>query len=193
MTDQHPSSSDPTTEATTDLPIEDTPGQPKSSMLKQLIVGLVLISVFSLFVWHSTRTAPTPDIFLQDTSLLEAFDLAAADGKPVFAVVTADWCAPCQTYKRTALADEAVQDWLTQNAVSVMLDNTSPLSREDAMLLNDPQSIPMTAMFIDGRMVDAFTGSKGSGFLLDWLEQSVERGSAPISDDPLADDLPPAR
>jgi len=192
MTDQPPASSDPNTEVPTDLPVEDSPRQHKSSMLKQLIVGLVLVGVFSLFVWHSTRTAPTPDIFLQDTSLLEAFDLAAADDKPVFAVVTADWCGPCQTYKRTALADAAVQDWLSQHAVSVMVDATSPLSREDAMLLNDPQSIPMTAMFINGRMVDAFGGRRDATSLLHWLEQSAERGSAPMSDDPLVDDLPPA-
>jgi thiol:disulfide interchange protein len=179
MTDQHPPFPNPTTETAADGPAENFPEQRNPSMLKQLIVGLILVALFSVFVWYSTRTAPTPDLFLQDTSLLEAFDLGDAEGKPVFAVVTADWCGPCQTYKRTALADTAVQDWLSQNTVSVMLDSTSPLSRDDAMLLNDPRSIPMTAMFIDGRMVDAFGGVMDASSLLQWLEQSTDPGSAP--------------
>lgn len=175
MTKPHTESPDPATEVTADRPADTSLEQRNPSMLKQLVVGLVLVGLFSVFVWYSTRTAPTPDLFLQDTSLIEAFDFGESDGKPVFAVVTADWCGPCQTYKRTALADEAVQDWLTQHAVSVMLDATSPLSREDALLLNDPQSIPMTAMFIDGRMVDAFGGVMDASTLLQWLEQSTER------------------
>lgn len=162
------------TEPQTDAP--ETLGSPsrKSSLLKQLVVGLLLVGVFTAFVVYNGRTAPTPDVFLENISLVEAMDIGTADDKPVFAVVTADWCPPCQSFKRGALADERVQQWLDANAVAVMVDATNNIPRNDALLLNDPRSIPMTAMFRGGQMVDAFTGPMSADRLLDWLEAKGE-------------------
>jgi thiol:disulfide interchange protein len=148
--------------------------QPRQPMLKQLIVGLLLVGLFSLFVWYTGRPAPTPEVFREGVSLIEAMDIAAAEDKPVFAVVTADWCGPCQNYKRGALADERVQAWLGENAVAVMLD-ADTLPRNEAMLLNFGGSIPATVMLNDGRVVGAFEGSMGAGFVRNWLEESAAK------------------
>lgn len=146
---------------------DTTPG--RSPLLKQLVVGTLLIALFSAFVFMRSRPAPTPEVFLEGVTLLDALDRASDEGKPVFAVVTADWCAPCQNYKRSALADERVQAWLRENTIPIMLD-ADTLQRSDAMLLNFGGSIPATALLIDERTVGTLEGSMGAGVLLDWLE-----------------------
>ncbi len=143
----------------------------RSPLLKQLLFGLVLVAMFSAIVFVRSRPAPTPEIFLERVTLLEALDRANEQDKVVFAVVTADWCGPCQNYKRGALADKRVQAWLSENAVAVMLD-ADTLERSDAMLLNFGGSIPATALLIDERTVGTLEGSIGAGALMDWLEAS---------------------
>lgn len=164
MTTPH---SDPTTHQH-EAPAPERTG--RRSMLTQLLVGLVLVGLFSLFVWYNGRPAPTPPVFRDGVSLMEAMDLSAAENKPVFAVVTADWCAPCQNYKRNALADETVQAWLGERTIAVMLD-ADRLERSEAMLLNFGGTIPATIMLDEGRVVGAFEGSMGAGFLKNWLEE----------------------
>ena len=161
----------PDTQGTTDNPDLLSPaGAPsRSPLLKQLVFGLAIVAAFSAIVMFRGRTAPTPEVFLQGVSLVEALDQAGADGKPVFAGVTADWCPPCQSYKRGALADARVQEWLNENAVAIMLD-ADTLERSDAMLLNFGGSIPATALLIDERTVGTIEGSVGAGALIDWLE-----------------------
>ncbi len=149
---------------------DTTPG--RSPLLKQLLFGLVLVAVFTAIVMVRSRPAPTPEIFLEGVTLLEALDRANEQDKAVFAVVTADWCGPCQSYKRSALADERVQAWLTENAVAVMLD-ADTLQHSDEMLLNFGGSIPATTLLIDERAVGTLEGSIGAGALMDWLEANA--------------------
>lgn len=148
---------------------DTTPG--RSPLLKQLVVGTLLIALFSAFVFMRSRPAPTPQVFPEGLTLLDAIDRASDEGKPVFAVVTADWCGPCQSYKRGALADARVQAWLSENAVPVMLD-ADTLQRSDEMLLNFGGSIPATTLLIDERAVGTLEGSIGAGALMDWLKAS---------------------
>jgi hypothetical protein len=151
---------------------EPAHSRPRSPMLKQLLFGLLLVGVFSAVVMVRSRPAPTPEVFRDGLTLMQAMDMADAEGKSVFAVVTADSCGPCQNYKRGALADAGVQAWLSENTVAVMLD-ADTMSRNDAMLLNFGGSIPATAMLINGRTVGSLEGSVGSGALMNWLEANT--------------------
>jgi thiol:disulfide interchange protein len=149
-----------------------TPEPPpkRSSAMKPLLIGLIFVGAFSALVYFKTRPAPTPEAFVQQATLLDAIDQGAAEGKLVFAVVTADWCPPCQSYKRGALADERVREWLDANAIAVMVDATRNIPRNEAMLLNEPRSIPMTALLRDGAMISSFEGQMSASNLLSWLE-----------------------
>lgn len=148
------------------------PPRTRSGLLKQLVFGLVLVGLFSGIVLMRSGPAPTPEVFREGVTLMEAMDLADREGKAVFAVVTADWCGPCQNYKRGALADERVQAWLNENTVAVMID-ADTMERNEAMLLNFAGPIPATALLVNGRTVGTLEGSVGSGALMDWLEAST--------------------
>lgn len=152
------------------LPETDRHEPKKPSAFKPLLIGLVFIAAFSMLVFFKSRPAPTPEVFATPVALIDAIERAGETEKLVFAVVTADWCPPCQSYKRNALADERVAQWLDQHAIAVMVDATREISRTDALLLNDPRSIPMTALFRGGEMIASFEGQMNATDLLAWLE-----------------------
>jgi thioredoxin-like negative regulator of GroEL len=138
-------------------------------VLVALIVGLV-----GAQVWKNgglRGVAPTPAGFDHDgPGLSQAIDRARAEGRVVLALATADWCGPCQSFKRGALADERVTAWLEANAVTAYIDvDRRP---DDAGALG-VSAIPTTVLFRDGREVDRFTGPVSAGELLDRLAKAA--------------------
>ncbi len=108
-------------------------------------------------------------MFLEGVAIQEAVAEGAAVGKPVFAVVTADWCGPCQAYKRGALADAEVQRVLEAGYVSVMIDSDE--QPESAMALG-AGAIPATFVLRDGEVVGGFTGARSAEEVLELLDEN---------------------
>ncbi|MFG0291640.1 MAG: thioredoxin family protein [Phycisphaerales bacterium JB050] len=163
----------PTAPKNTETPLPDHGTSRATSVLKTLLYGLLIVGLLSGVMFMRTRPAPTPEVFRQDLSVTDAIDLASESDRPLLAVITADWCAPCQSYKRGALASEEVQTWIAENTIAVMF-NADTMSRSDAMLLNFAGSIPATAMVIDGRVVGQFEGTTNSGALMNWMKASTD-------------------
>lgn len=145
----------------------------RTPLLKHLLIGLAIVGIYTAIVVSRSGTAPLPEAFDPEMTLVNALDHSAAEDRVIFAVVTADWCGPCQGYKRGALADEEVRAWLDANAIAVMVDATDGLERNESLLLKDPKTIPITALFRDGRLVNAFEGKMGAKNLLGWLEANT--------------------
>lgn len=128
-----------------------------------------LIAVAAVIFFRPTSKAPVPEVFEASAPTLEsAIDAAAESGKPVFAVATADWCGPCQAYKRGALSDERVAGWLRDNTEPVYINvDDSP----DAAGRLGVRSIPATFMITpDGTVIAAHEGGWSAENLLSWLE-----------------------
>jgi len=123
--------------------------------------------------------APTPAGFSEagpGEGAASLFEAAAASGRPVMAVVTADWCGPCQVYKRDTLSDERVAARLDGAVERVMVD--SDASPELAAELGT-RAIPRTVLLRDGEIVDALVGVADADGLLAWLEgHGVELAAA---------------
>jgi len=116
--------------------------------------------------------APTPSAFAAGTSLDQALAESAATGRPVLALATADWCGPCQAFKRGALADEGVAAWIGAHTVPVLVDLTdegAPGAQEAARLLM-VESIPALVMLREGEVVDRVAGVLSRERLMAWLE-----------------------
>lgn len=114
--------------------------------------------------------AETPEALAGEMTLSGAMDESRETGKPVLAVVTADWCGPCQALKRGALADAEVSSWIEANTVAVAID--ADASPDDARSLG-VSSIPATIVLKDGQIADRMVGNVGADDYLAFLKSAV--------------------
>lgn len=104
-------------------------------MGKQAWTALAIVGVFVvlMIVRGGGGTAEKPALFGQGLTLGEARAVSVETGKPVFALVTADWCAPCQSLKRGALSDPEVAAYLKEFTIPVYLDEANNMDEIAAL------------------------------------------------------------
>ncbi|MCC5785173.1 MAG: thioredoxin family protein [Phycisphaerales bacterium] len=132
---------------------------------------LAIVVLFTLVIFITVRiggsTAATPEVFAEAASetLAAAIERSRTEGRPVFALVTADWCPPCQTYKRTTLADESVQQMLRERSIPFYID--ADTQQDDLRTLSslglDVRGIPATVIIADGKIVAHPSGVQSKG------------------------------
>jgi len=113
------------------------------------------------------------------TSLDAAVARAEKENRVVFALATADWCGPCQVYKKNALSDARVERWVAANAEPLYLDVDK--AGADAQRLG-VRGIPATFIIKDGRVVDRIVGVASADQLLGWLDKNGPTLAAGPSD-----------
>lgn len=138
------------------------------TILLVFVLGLLAFQVFF------KPKAATPAALASGITLNDAIAASATDGKVVFVVAHADWCGPCQTLKRGALADPEVTQWLEANTHSVSLDVTkmdasTPEWIKEAASSLGISGIPAMVMMRDGKVVSRQVGSMPANKLLAWL------------------------
>jgi thiol:disulfide interchange protein len=133
-----------------------------------LLFGIALLAIAAVVIFRPTEPAPVPAVFEGgEATLAAAVERAEAEDRVVFAVATADWCAPCQAYKEGALTDPRVAAWVAANAVPLYLNvDESP---EDARALNI-SGIPASFVIRGGEVVARQPGRLSADELMAWLE-----------------------
>lgn len=132
------------------------------------IVLAVLLGFVGLQTFRG-RVAPTPEAFAGSVSLDDGIREGADSGKPVLALVTADWCPPCQMLKRETLTDPAVAAWIDEHMIAVYID--SDANPEDAAKLG-VRSLPTTMLLRDGKVLASKKGFVPAEEYLDFLKLS---------------------
>ncbi|MCW5756370.1 MAG: thioredoxin fold domain-containing protein [Phycisphaeraceae bacterium] len=144
--------------------------QPMASKRKPVVGLLVMVVVFVLvgiMLARGGSVAQTPE-FMPTLTDLSSVNLTG--GQPVVVVVTADWCPPCQTLKRTTLADDAVRALLSERTQAVMLDATDSGKANDALGQLDIRVLPTTVVIREGRPVARLEGYAKPDAYLAWLQ-----------------------
>ena len=131
------------------------------------LVLTVVLALGVIVVRGWSGHTPIPPVFAEQLTLSDAAARAAQSGKPVLVFATADWCGPCQEFKRTTLVDPEVAGWIADNTVPVYL-NVDRFQDEAAGL--SIISIPTSIMMRDGKAVARLSGAAGVEEYSAWLK-----------------------
>jgi thiol:disulfide interchange protein len=149
-----------------------------SSNLNFLFALLVVILIVTFAL--ASRSCGTPRIpgFIDPlVKLEEAEARSSQSGKPVFALVAADWCAACTSLKAGALADSDVAEYIKANFEPVYVD-VSASNRQDADALAmmsrlGVRALPAMVVLRRGVRMGAVEGAVPAKETLDWLKKAA--------------------
>lgn len=133
-----------------------------------LIDAVIVLGVLAAIFW----VAPTPPAFATGQTMAQA-QAANPSGLSVV-LVTADHCLACQMYKRGALADARVNQWITENAGAVSLKWGKDQEQIDALHIT---SYPATVLLINGQTLASQTGGMSADDLLQFLQSNAQRAT----------------
>jgi len=148
--------------------------KPRSGLLGYLPLAIIVVG-FIGFVLYSKRTAPVPEIFDKSVTIEAAMSQASETGKPIFAIVTADWCPPCQHYKRTALRDREVVQTLRDQTIPLYVDsdhNPEAVQQLSTMGAGPIRALPTTLVVSGGRVVAKAEGAVSAARVLELVSGS---------------------
>ncbi len=138
-----------------------------------LIFVLLGIVAVAIILPRFRGVAPTPQVFDEGWTLTEAKVESASSAKPVLALLTADWCPPCQQLKRGALSDSKVAAAIKERTIPVYVDVDH--AAQDAQQFANIRSIPTMVLQVGDEEVGRVTGVVGAGELLRWLDETLAR------------------
>lgn len=135
-----------------------------------VLLGIVAIAIV---LPRFRGVAPKPGIFDDGWTLTEAKAKSASTGKPVLALLTADWCGPCQQLKRGTLSDEKVTAEVQRLAIPVYLDVDH--SADDARQFANVSAVPTMIVQFGDQELGRISGVVSSKAFLAWLDASVAK------------------
>lgn len=142
-------------------------------MGKQAWAALAIVGVFVvlMIVRGGGGTAEKPALFAQGLTLAEARAVSLETGKPVLALVTADWCPPCQTLKRGALSDPEVVAYLKEFTIPVYLDEANNMAEIAAL---GTRAYPTTYLLRGNETIAQIEGGDSPAGFLRTVRRALE-------------------
>ncbi|MEM0982966.1 MAG: thioredoxin family protein [Planctomycetota bacterium] len=112
------------------------------------------------------------------TSLADAFERSEATGKPLYVLVTADWCGPCQILKGNTLADPGVAERLDDEFIPVYLEESAAALDLQSLPTQVRRVLPTSLVIADKQIVAVLEGYAGP----EDFEKLLDRGLANASE-----------
>lgn len=115
--------------------------------------------------------APVPAAFEAGLTFDQAVVKSRESGKPVLVFATADWCGPCQSFKRGALSEQAATDAILAATEPVYLDvdDHPEVVRRIATMGASINGIPTMVLIRDEKAVAHRAGVMSTRELTSWL------------------------
>jgi thioredoxin-like negative regulator of GroEL len=145
-------------------------------VLLTLVIGLSGWILVRALLGGSVGVAPKPAVFAAARTLDEAIAESKRNGTPVLAFVTADWCPPCQTMKRTTLLDTRVEAYLKGKTIPVYVDvDVDPKSAGTLGVTG----IPATVVISGDTVIARTSGALAVDDYMSFVEAAVDLASKP--------------
>ncbi len=142
-----------------------------------VIAALLVVGALAPRLFGGGSVAPTPSVFDTSVSLDEALQRSDESGRPVFALVTADWCPPCQSLKRNALTDARVQGLIERSTVPVYITDKNGHDVERLGV----SAFPTSFILRNGEVLASLRGAAAPDRYLEWLESNIPAAQANAS------------
>lgn len=138
-----------------------------------LLTALVLIGVWRIAA--SSSPQPLPDGWQSGVDLAQVE--AGNTSRPIFLLATADWCGPCQSFKKNVLADPAVNAELQKKFTLVTLDVTNADSpgAAEAQKLNIDAIPTMILLSPDKKELSRHIGGMDRDDFTKWLATGLKK------------------
>jgi len=144
-----------------------------------LVVGVLALLGVKL---AQLRPAETPAAVTNAGLTLDAaLDRSEAEGKPVLAFATAEWCGPCQSLKRNALKDPGVQALIESRTIAVTLEETTAQGARDIGKL-PVDGFPTLMLIQNGMVQSKIVGAQSTSAITAWLESNTTAPAVTESD-----------
>lgn len=115
-----------------------TRGRETSKMSWHVVATLSVATVVAMYVWlppttvaNTHGTSGTVGTFANEVAWsVEEVERQHAEGKPIFAYFTADWCISCKANERVALKSKRVQRYFEENEFAVLVGDWTSKSAD---------------------------------------------------------------
>lgn len=135
------------------------------------MLAVIMVVMTTMFIaTGGASKGKAPRIFAEGLTYAQASARSKETGKPVFAVFSADWCRPCQMYKKGALADARVEAFVKEKMIPVYIDVDKDAATARKF---GASSIPVTAVIKNDVRVQGAIGVLESGELMELLERAA--------------------
>lgn len=139
-----------------------------------VLLGILGVFVVIMFVrGPGAGTADIPPLFEPGRTLAEARRVSQERGLPVLALVTADWCGPCQALKRGALSDPDVDAYLRAYTVPVYLEESESMAEIQEL---GARVYPTTFLLRDGEVIARIEGGGSPAAYLRTVRRALSDG-----------------
>lgn len=136
-----------------------------------LALGVAVIGFFLLFRLAGGGVAPVPESFAGGLTIQQGIERGAQSGKPVLVLATADWCGPCQRFKRGPMSDPKVAAIVKDRFEPVYLDVDR--QRELAAKL-EIESVPALRVLRPGQPIAKLDEYAEATQVVRWLEGTLQ-------------------
>lgn len=135
-----------------------------------LVSGLLLIS-WAVFTGAGKKDA-LPLMFAEKLTYEQASERSRDENKPIFAVFSATWCGPCQSYKKGALSDTRVEKIVREGYIPAYIDVDEQRSAARKFQVS---GIPVTMVIKGGEREHGAIGRLSADELLKFLDEAGKK------------------
>lgn len=138
--------------------------------LRTFALFAVIVIALALLTLLRSRTAPIPPVFSERLTYAQGLERAATSGKPLLVFATADWCGPCQSFKRSTLVEPEVESLIRDRFIPVYLNIDE---NQDAAASLAIHRIPASVVLKDGRPAGKLEGAVTGAEYVAWLNTAL--------------------